>query len=193
MISSLRGVIQRVGQGELVIEVGGVGFRLSVPISVLEQAPGVGQTHFLHTRLIVREDSLALYGFESQEQRQLFDLLLQVNGVGPRLALAVLSHLSPELLRAGVANGQVDILTRVPGIGRKTAEKIIFHLKDRLVAEPSALGRVPAGADTEVLQALTALGYSLVEAQSALQSIPSDAPQDIEERVRLALQHFARP
>ena len=193
MISSLRGVVQRVGQGEIVLDVGGVGFRLSVPVSVLEQAPEVGQTHFLHTRLIVREESLALYGFESQEQRQLFDLLLQVNGVGPRLALAVLSHLSPELLRASVAHGQADILTRVPGIGRKTAEKIIFHLKDRVVAEPTAFGRTPAGGDTEVLQALTALGYNLVEAQSALQSIPTDAPQDVEERVRLALQHFARP
>lgn len=193
MISSLRGVLQRAGQGEVVIEVGGVGYHVSVTTSVLEQLPEVGQSLFIYTRMIVREDSIALYGFESQEQRRLFDLLLQVSGLGPRLATAILSHLSPELLRAGVSNGQVDILTRVPGVGRKTAEKIIFHLRDRL--EPTALpvAAAPSPLDTDVLQALTALGYSLVEAQAALASIPDEAPADVEERVRLALQHFVRP
>lgn len=192
MISTIRGTVQHAGPGDLVVEVGGVGFALSVPAEVVAQAEP-GQPIFLFTRMIVREDSLSLYGFSSLEQRGLFDLLLQVNGVGPRLALAVLSHLSPELLRSAVVSGQVEILTRVPGVGRKTGEKIAFHLRDKLEA-PALARLVPlSSADTEILQALTGLGYTLVEAQAALQSIPAEAPEDPEERVRLALQFFARP
>lgn len=192
MISSLRGVLQRAGPGEVVLEVGGVGYQVAVPTSVLEQLPDVGQMVFLHTRMVVREDSLSLYGFASQEQRHLFDLLLQVSGVGPRLAMAILSHVSAELLRASVSNGQTEALTRVPGIGRKTAERIVFHLRDK-VERAEAAGLAVSGLDSDVLQALTALGYGLGEAHAAVQSIPPDAPQDLEERVRLALRHFARP
>lgn len=191
MISSLRGVLQRSGPGEVVLEVGGVGYQLMVPTSVLEQLPDVGQMVFLHTRMLVREDSVSLYGFESQEQRHLFDLLLQVSGIGPRLAMAILSHLSPELLRSSVSSGQPEPLTRVPGIGRKTAERIVFHLREKLEG-PEGPAPALSGLDTDVLQALTALGYGLGEAQAAVQSIPPDAPQDLEERVRLALRHFAR-
>jgi Holliday junction DNA helicase RuvA len=193
VISSLRGTVQRVGPGSIVVEVGGVGFSVAVPATVLEDSPEAGQSIFLYTRLIVRADSLSLYGFGSPEQRQLFDMLLQVNGVGPRLAMAVLSHLSPELLRSAVGTGQADILTRVPGIGRKTAEKIIFHLKDRMVVAPLAEVPAPSAVDTEVLQVLTALGYSLVEAQAGVQSIPVGTAQDVEERVRMALKYFSRP
>jgi Holliday junction DNA helicase RuvA len=176
----------------MVVEVGGVGLALSVPAEVASgSAPG--ETVFLYTRMIVREDSLSLFGFSSLEQRELFDLLLQVDRVGPRLALAVLSHLSPELLRSAVAGGQLEILTRVPGVGRKTAESIAFHLRDKLQAPAIARLGPPSGADTEVLQALTSLGYTLVEAQAALQAIPTDGPKDPEERIRLALQYFARP
>jgi Holliday junction DNA helicase RuvA len=193
VISSLRGTVQRVGPGEIVVEVGGVGFSVAVPATVLEESPEAGQSISLYTRLIVRADSLSLYGFGSSEQRQLFDMLLQVNGVGPRLAMAVLSHLSPELLRSAVGTGQADILTRVPGIGRKTADKIIFHLKDRMVVAPLAQVPAPTAVDTEVLQVLTALGYSLVEAQAGVQSIPVGTAQDVEERVRMALKYFSRP
>lgn len=192
MISSLRGVLQRLGPGEVVVEVGGFGIQVMVPTSVLDQLPEVGQMVSLYTRMVVREDSIALYGFESHEQRRLFDLLLQVSGIGPRLAMAILSHLSPELLRASVSSGQAEPLTRVPGIGRKTAERIVFHLREKLEA-PEVPVPPLSGLDTDVLQALTALGYGLGEAQAAVQSIPPDAPQDLEERVRLALRHFARP
>ncbi len=192
MIASLRGVLLRSGPGEVLVEVGGVGYRVMVPTSVVEQLPDVGQMVFLHTRMVVREDSVSLYGFESQEQRHLFDLLLQVSGIGPRLAMAILSHLSPEVLRASVGSGQPEALTRVPGIGRKTAERIVFHLREKLEGPE---GPVPAltGLDTDVVQALIALGYGLAEAQAAVQSIPPEAPPDLEERVRLALRHFARP
>jgi Holliday junction DNA helicase RuvA len=191
MIASVRGIVQHVGVQEVVLEVGGIGVRIVVPQAALDPAPVAGQAMFLHTRLVVREESLSLYGFSTQEQREVFDLLLQVNGVGPRLAVAILSHLPPEGLRSAVAANQPMALTKVPGIGRKTAEKIIFHLKDRLTASEATAG-MALEADNDVVSALMALGYSPVEAQSAVQSIPAQAPADVSARVRLALQYFSR-
>jgi Holliday junction DNA helicase RuvA len=191
MIASVRGIVQHVGVQEVVLEVGGIGVRVVVPQAALNPSPVVGQAMFLHTRLVVREDSLSLYGFSAQEQREVFDLLLQVGGVGPRLAISILSHLAPDALRSAVAAGQPVALTKVPGIGRKTAEKIVFHLKDRLSA-PEAEVSMALEADNDVVSALTALGYSLVEAQSAVQSIPAQAPTEVASRVRLALQYFSR-
>jgi len=190
VIATLRGHLQHVGLGEIVVDVGGVGLAVSVPASVLQPPTAIGQVVFLYTRLIVREESLSLFGFSSSEQRELFDTLLQVNGVGPRVALAVLSHLSPEVLRGAVAGNHPEVLSRVPGIGRKTAEKIIFHLHDR-IAPLTAAAPILLEADRDVLGVLTALGYSMVEAQSAIQSIPAEAPEEPEERVRLALRYFA--
>ncbi len=194
MISSLRGLIQHIDNDFLILEVGGVGLKVFVPSSVFEQVDGVGKVAFLHTHLIVREDALTLYGFSSEEQRTLFETLLGVNGVGPKLALAVLSYVSPDNLRRAVGQEQPEVLDRVPGVGKKTAEKIVFHLKDKFgPGVPLGAGVPISDVDTEILGALTALGYSVVEAQAALQSIPKDAPKDVEERVRLALQYFAKP
>jgi Holliday junction DNA helicase RuvA len=191
VIVSLRGLVQRMGEGAVTLELGGVGVEVSVPRAVIDRAPSVGEPLFLYTRMIVREDSIQLFGFDTLEQRELFDLLLQVSGVGPRLALGILSHLSPDVLRGAVANNQPEALDKVPGIGRKSAEKIVFFLKDRLQA-PAAAAPAIHGSDNEVLAALTTLGYTLVEAQRAVQAIPDDAPDDVEERLRLALRHFAR-
>lgn len=194
MISSLRGLVQHIANDHLIVEVGGVGLKVLVPNMVFEQVEGVGRMIFLHTLLIVREDSLTLYGFASEEQRALFETLLGVNGVGPKLALAVISYISPDLLRKAVGQEQPELLDRIPGVGKKTAEKIVFHLKDKIGAGvPMGVGVKLDDSDTEIIGALTALGYSLVEAQAALQSIPKDAPKDMEERVRLALQYFAKP
>jgi Holliday junction DNA helicase RuvA len=192
VISTLRGILQQRGDGQVVIDVAGVGFSVHVPTSLSADLPPQGQVVSLYTYLVVREDALALYGFATPEQREVFELLLQVNGVGPRLALAVLSHLSPDALRGAVGSGQVEALDRVPGVGRKTAERIIFHLKDR-IAGPGAGILAPLAADTEVLAALTSLGYSLVEAQTAVQSLPPDAPEDLESRLRGALLYFSHP
>ncbi|HMK08103.1 MAG TPA: Holliday junction branch migration protein RuvA [Anaerolineales bacterium] len=192
MISTVRGVVQHLSPGGLVVEVGGVGLHLLAPRPVLEAVSSVGQIIFLYTHLVVREDALTLYGFATPEQRELFELLLQVSGIGPKLALAVLSNVSPEALRSAVANGQPEALDRVPGVGKKTAERIVFHLKDKFAASgPAGPALLPA--DTDVLAALTSLGYSLVEAQAAVQSLPPDAPDQVEGRVRLALRYFARP
>jgi len=199
MISSLRGtVLQLNPPASLLIEVGGVGFKVLNPSSVFDDLDGAhtGRTVFLHTHLIVREDALTLYGFSSPEQRSLFELLLTVQGIGPRLALAVLSYLSPDVLRRAVAHEQAEVFDRVPGVGKKTAEKIVFALKDKLgSAAEGALAGVTSvsDVDTEVLAALTTLGYSIVEAQAALQSIPRGEGKDVEDRIRLALQYFAVP
>ena len=133
-----------------------------------------------------------MYGFETKTDRDLFVTLLGVDGVGPRTALAVMSGTTLDVLQRAVFGDEPDLLGRVPGVGKKTAQKIVLYLKDRL--KPSETLQAVAAmsdADSEVLAALTALGYSVVEAQTAIQSIPKDASQDVEERLRLALQQFS--
>lgn len=191
MIDSIQGIVQQIDENSIVLEVGGVGVFVDVPIPVLEAAPGIGKSFFLFTRLIVKEESLNLFGFLSVEQRDLFNTLLKISGVGPRLALSILSYLSPEVLQNAIANDQAEVLVQVPGIGKKTAERILFHLKDKLDM-PLVIAKLSSEVDNEVLSVLTALGYSIIEAQSALKSIPRDAPDDIETRVRLALQYFSQ-
>jgi Holliday junction DNA helicase RuvA len=191
MIASVQGLVQHINESSIVIETGGIGLHLEVPTSVLNAAPAVGRTILLYTRLIVREDAFSLYGFISREQRDLFNTLIKISGVGPQLGLAILSHISPEILHGAVANNQPEALTIVPGIGLKTAEKIIFFLKDRLAITLEELKPI-SERDNEVSAVLASLGYSMVEIQAALKSIPSDAPDVIEERVRLALQYFSR-
>jgi Holliday junction DNA helicase RuvA len=191
MISSLKGSIGQVGEGSLVVEVGGVGLLVYVPDPLLDQL-SIGQNISLHTYLVVRQDALALYGFESREGRDFFVLLLGVSGIGPRLAVSILSSLTPETIRRAIVTEQAEIFSRVPGVGKKTAQKIIFSLQDKITKEE---GYEPIAemseADSEVLSALVALGYSVVEAQAALQSIPKDSPEEVEERLRLALGYFS--
>ncbi len=190
MIATLRGEISQIEDNALVVEVGGVGLRVFVPAPVRGRVK-VGETVFLFTHLVVREDALTLYGFESQADRELFNMLLGVDGVGPKVALSVLSTMTLDAVQHAVFAEEADILSRVPGVGKKTAQKIALHLKDKL--QPmDALARVAAmsDVDSEVLAALTSLGYSVVEAQAAIQSLPKDAPQDTGERLRLALQYF---
>jgi Holliday junction DNA helicase RuvA len=175
----------------VVIELGGVGLQVYVP-APLHDSLHRGESIFLHTYLVVREDALTLFGFESLEGREFFQLLLTVNGVGPRLALAVLSTMAPDAIRRAVFHEQAEVFSRVPGVGKKTAQKILLQLQDKITPD---IGLEPVGAmgdtDSEVLEALTGLGYSVVEAQAAIQSIPHDTPQDVETRLRLALQFFS--
>lgn len=190
MISSLSARIQDILSDSLIVEVGGVGLQVYIP-SPLKDRLSIGDNTLLYTHLVVREDALTLYGFESKDARSIYRLLLGVNGVGPRLALAVLSTLSPDEIRGAVLQEREDVFNHVPGIGKKTAQKIIIHLQDKIPAEAGlAPISVLAEGDVEVVAALSALGYSVVEAQSAIQSIPKDAPQDVETRLRLALQYF---
>jgi Holliday junction DNA helicase RuvA len=190
MISSLLGELQQKEDNSLVVAVGGVGLRVTVPKGLAERL-NIGEKLFLHTHLIVRENELSLYGFESAEDRKLFITLLGVDGVGPKVALSVLSTLTIDAIQRAIFSDEPELLSRVPGVGKKTAQKIALYLKDRLKPDDT-LSRVAAmsDVDSEVLAALTALGYSVVEAQSAIQSIPKDAPQDAGDRLRLALQNF---
>lgn len=190
MIATLRGEIAQVEETALVIEVGGVGLRVLVP-APLRTRMKAGEVIFLYTHLIVREDALTLYGFESQPERELFNILLGVDGVGPKVALSVLSAMTLDSIQRAVFADEADLLSRVPGVGKKTAQKMALHLKDKL-KPVDALASVAAmtDRDSEVLAALTALGYSVVEAQAAIQALPKEAPEDTEERLRLALQYF---
>jgi Holliday junction DNA helicase RuvA len=190
MIATLRGEISQIEDNALVVEVGGVGLRVFVPAPVRGRVK-VGETAFLFTHLVVREDALTLYGFESQADRDLFNMLIGVDGIGPKVALSVLSTLTLDAVQRAVFTEESEILSSVPGVGRKTAQKIVLYLHDKL-KPADALARVAAmsDVDSEVLAALTSLGYSVVEAQAAIQSLPKDASKDVGERLRMALGYF---
>ena len=190
MIATLRGEVTQIEENALILEVGGVGLRVFVP-ATLRTRLKTGEAAFLYTHLVVREDALTLYGFESQADRELFNTLLGVDGVGPKVALSVLSSMTLDAVQRAVFADEGDLFSRVPGVGKKTAQKIALHLKDKL-KPTDALGKIAtmSDKDSEVLAALTSLGYSVVEAQSAIQSIAKDAPDDVEDRLRLALQYF---
>jgi Holliday junction DNA helicase RuvA len=191
MIATLEGRIVAKGENYVVVAVGGVGFKVYVPSSVLARLGGTGQEVSLFTHMHVRENEIALYGCSTPDELALFDLLLGVSGIGPKVALNVVSMMSTDALRDAIARGDAAMLTRIPGVGKKTAERVMLDLKDKLgvglefVSYPAL-----THADAEVISALTSLGYSIAEAQAALRSLP---PEDLilEERIRLALQYFA--
>ncbi len=190
MIATLRGEITQVEENALIIEVANLGIRVQVTSTSLEKMK-IGERVFLHTHFVVREDSMSLFGFETIDERALYTLLLSVSRVGPKLAMAILSSLPPDTIKRAILDEEYAILNRVPGVGKKTAQRIVLALQDKIkptsvLEEASRL----TDTDTEVMGALTALGYSIVEAQTAIQFIPKDAPDEIEERLRLALGYF---
>lgn len=191
MIASIQGKVSLldIDAGYAILVVAGIGYKVFAPQQTLAR---MGHDEvFLHTHLVVREDLLSLYGFATAPERNLFETLLKISGVGPRTALSILSTLSIDNLQNAVVGERPDILTRVPGIGKKTAQKILLELKDKLAV---GLAAIPAAAfddvNSDVLDALVSLGYSIIEAQTAIQALPLDAPDSVEERVRLALQYF---
>ena len=191
MIASISGEITQILENQVVINVGGVGLLLNLTEETC-LACRVGGKRAFHTYLVVREDQLTLYGFESIEERDLFVHLIGVAGIGPKIAQATLSALAPETIRRAITGDQPEIFAKVPGIGKKTAQKIILDLQGKIQPlEPlEAVSRMDE-IDAEVMEALTALGYSVVEAQSALQSLSrEDQEADAETRLRKALQFF---
>jgi Holliday junction DNA helicase, RuvA subunit len=191
MIASVKGEVLEKGENYLVVQVGGLGLRVFTPAAVANGYE-TGEHAQLFTHLVVREDNLSLYGFDSAEQRSLFQSLITVDGVGPRTALAVLSTLSVDMIYQAVLGEQAAIFSQVPGIGSKTAQKIVLYLHDKL--KPLEAGLLGAARDVnrELMDALAGLGYSVIEAQSAIQALPKDAPDDLEERLRLVLKFFTR-
>ena len=195
MIASLRGTLIQLAVDHLVLETGGVGFLVFAPRTVLSAVGAVGDSLFLYTLLIVREDVLALYGFSTIEQRQLFERLLTVAGIGPKVALSLLGSGTPDELRGAIAQGDTARLARVPGIGKKTADRLVLELKGKLdlkgLPVPAA-GTPPAAVaiNNELADLLISLGYSGAEVAAAIAALPAEAPPDLEERLRLALRYF---
>ncbi len=189
MIASVQGRVAARSNDSIVVDVGGVGLRVLCPQPTLAVAR-VGEPVLLFTYLIVREDDLTLVGFATEEELSLFRALINVSGVGPRLAISVLSNMSPDALRMAVGQEQPALIARVPGIGKKTAEKIVLELRDKVGTHevPEGLSAL-SEADAAVIDALTTLGYSIVEAQRAVQGLPKEVT-DVEARLRLALASF---
>lgn len=192
MIASIRGIIQSIGIDHLIVETGGVGLLIYAPRSTLNIVGQIGSETFLHTLLIVREDALTLYGFSDPAQRNLFEQLIGVSGVGPKIALNLLSSGSPDEIQKSIAGGDIARLARVPGIGKKTAERIVLELRGKIDLRQPA-GTNPGNVSTldrELTDILISLGYSATEAAAAIAALPGDAPQTLEERLRLALRYF---
>jgi holliday junction DNA helicase RuvA len=189
MIASLAGTVEALEAGAVVLEVGGVGYLVHVPVSVLSGL-AVGRRGRLLTHLAVREDALTLYGFATVDQREAFRALVGVTGVGPRLALAVLSALEPDALRRVVATGDVGALTDVPGIGKRTAERMVLELKQRLGPPAEHLVVAAGSAIAEVREALIGLGYAPAEFRPVLDRV-AGAGTSVEEMLRWALRELA--
>ncbi len=194
MIGSLAGLLVHKLPPALLVEVGGVGYELEAPMSTFYSLPPVGQPVRLLTHLVVREDAHILYGFGTSEERQLFRSLLKVSGVGPRIALAILSGSTAEAFAACVHAGDAAALTRIPGVGRKIAERLIVEMRDRLAAAAAeghgAMAASPVGVAAEAFSALVALGYKSAEAARLLKNVAPGG--STEELIRSALQGAAR-
>ena len=192
MIVGLRGTLAAIGPDWVHVSVGGVTLQVWVPANAIASLGTVGETVSLHTLLRIRDEQPVLYGFTDEASSQLFTLLNGVSGVGPRLALALLSSLDPASLQLAVASGDASALAAAPGVGRRTANRIILELRGK-VDEIVGDGVVAAsGSDGEVIAALSALGYSAAEAKAAADAVPQAEGLTVEERIRLALQQFAR-
>lgn len=192
MIGSVRGRIASKTPPQLMVDVGGLGYELEAPMSTFFHLPAVGEEVRLLTHLVVREDAHVLYGFATEGERRLFRSLIKVSGVGPKIALALLSGISVEAFARCVVNEDVAALIRVPGIGRKTAERLIIEMRDRLSSPEAAPGTVPVlpttrSPETEAYEALISLGYRPAEATRLLKAA-GPGTHSTEELIRRALQ-----
>ena len=191
MIATLEGILEHRDSDSVIINVGGVGFRVYVSGSTLGQLGTVKGKVSLYTHLHVREDNVSLYGFASNEELDLFKNLISVSGVGSKVALTLLSALNPEQVVMAIASGDVDLISRAPGIGKKMASRLIVELGGKLEKEwkETALPLAPESAD--VIAALTGLGYSLTEATKAISKLPDSEGLSVEEKIKMALQQMA--
>ncbi|MFH1169412.1 MAG: Holliday junction branch migration protein RuvA [Chloroflexota bacterium] len=192
MIASLEGRLESLGEAWAVINVGGIGFQVHMPTSTLSALGPVGSGVKLHTHLHLREDNVTLYGFASPEELLLFQTFTSVSGLGPKLALSMLSSMSPEHLVTAIATGNADLLTTIPGIGKKVASRIILELKEKIGAGWIATPATPLDQENiDVLAALTSLGYSTAEAAKAVATLPPASKKlNLEEKIKLALQYL---
>jgi Holliday junction DNA helicase RuvA len=193
MMSSLRGTIEAMSTDSAVINVGGVGFQVFMPTSTLSVIGSTGSQVRLFTHLHVREDALLLFGFADEQDLRLFQMIINVSGFGPKIALAMLSAMGAEELVSAIASGSEELLTSVPGIGKKLAGRLILELKDKIAAGGAAIRFAPIGeGDGDVIGALLSLGYSASEASRAVSGLPKDKKLTLEEKIRTALGYFGK-
>lgn len=205
MFSYIKGVLTEIFQDVIVVETGGIGWNIHVPLSVLDRLPKTGQEVQVYTHFQVQENAMALYGFLGRQDLQMFRMLLGVNGVGPKAALGILSVMKPDDLRMAVITDDVKGISRAPGIGAKTAKRIILDLKDKIPVEEVFSGSMETGsgepetgeaggndkaAAREAVQALVALGYSLTEANKAVRQVKADEGMTAEAILKASLKHL---
>jgi Holliday junction DNA helicase RuvA len=193
MIAAVEGTLVSRGTNTVTVKAGPISLQIMVPGSIINRLGHPGSTVMLHTHLYVREDIISLYGFATVQERSLFEQLITVSGIGPKVALALLTALSADQVTTGIISSNADLLSQVPGIGKKTAARIILDLKGKL--EKGWDGEVIAtvtDSDSDALAALTGLGYSIREAAQALSAIVQTDDMSVEDKVRLALQQLAK-
>lgn len=200
MISFVKGPVAEIFEDTVVIECGNIGYEIHVPVSVLQKLPGVGREAKLYTYFQVREDAVCLYGFLNRQDLQIFKQLISVNGIGPKGALGVLSALSPDDLRRAIVSGDAKAISKAPGVGAKTAQRIILDLKDKIdlkefllpvLTEEESTGSIAGGVAGEAIEALTALGYSSVEAGRAVKKVEVTESMTAEDVLKASLKHLA--
>ena len=205
MISYIKGPLTAIEEDVIVVEAGGVGMGIHVPLSVLDRLPGIGREVTVYTYFQVREDAMSLYGFLNRQDREMFRQLIGVNGVGPKAALGILSTMTPDDLRMAIVTGDAKAISRAPGIGPKTAQRLILDLKDKVSMEevlgnlalPSegtsaALGTIGMGeAAKEAVQALVALGYSNMEANKAVKQVEVTETMTAEDVLKASLRYLS--
>ena len=188
LITSINGNLEGVGPDWADVSVGGVTFRVNVPANLVDRLGKIGDRVRLFTSLQMRADSLTLYGFTAEDARRAFEVLLGINGVGPKVALSVLSRFTADTLAVAVAAGDTDAFGGVPGVGKKTASRIVLELKGKL--DGGLLIQAETMGDVDIVEALTALGYTAYEAREAAASLAPGNSAPLEDRVRLALQRM---
>jgi len=192
MIATLEGMLEHRGIDSIIINVGGIGLQVYVPGSTLSHLETTNGKVSLYTHLYLKEDNVSLYGFASSEELALFKNFISVSGIGPKVALSLLSALNPEQLVMAITSGNVGLISQVPGIGKKVASRLVTELSSKLAKEwkEITLPVTPEGDD--VIAALTSLGYPLKEATKATYSLPVSGELSLEEKIKIALQHIAR-
>ena len=201
MIARLSGTLAAKSPTEIVVEVGGVSFAVSIPLSTFERLGEVGSPAAVFTHLHVREDALQLYGFFTEAEREIFRMLIGVSGIGPKMAQSILSGLPAAELKNHILTGNAGALTAIPGVGRKTADRLVVELRDRIARTESDATGVPAfagegaGVRNEALLALTSLGYNRAAAEKAIRGALQESPdagESVEALLKAALRHASR-
>ena len=194
MIAAVEGTLELRNTDSVIIRVGGISFQVYLPASSIDELGPVGKQVQLHTLLHWKEDRVVLYGFLTQEGREFFKMLTSVSGIGPKLAMAMLSSLNPEGLASAILSSDIDLLTQVPGVGKKTASRVVLELKSKLEKGWGglAVSYHPTGDSDKIITALTSLGYSAADATRAIAALSASADLSLEDKIKLALRNLAR-